>query len=216
MARSYHDQCGIARALDVVGERWSLLVIRELMFGPKRFGDLQNGLPHIGPDMLAQRLRDLDAAGVLIRTTLPPPAGSRVYQLTDRGRELQPVLEALGRFGSREPISPDLDTFGPDAAALALPTTFSPARAGSLAADIRLDLDEHVFLVHVADGVLTVERPTEPDPAADVQLRTDPRTLAALLWHGGSLPDAIEAGTVELAGSRRTATRFLKAFSLAP
>ena len=142
MARSYQDQCGIARALDVVGERWALLVVRELVFGPKRFRDLQTGLPHIGPDMLAQRLRDLESAGVLTRATLPPPAGTRVYRLTDRGRELQPVLEALGRFGSREAIGPELSTFGPDAAALALPTTFSPARARGFAADVRLELDD--------------------------------------------------------------------------
>src|SRR3954452_5144800 len=98
--RSYDDACGIARALDVIGERWALLVVRELVFGPKRFTDLQAGLRRVSPDVLAQRLRDLEAAGVVARRTLPPPAASRVYELTDRGRELEPVLRALGRWGS--------------------------------------------------------------------------------------------------------------------
>src|SRR3954452_10567314 len=99
--RTYGDRCGIARALDAVGERWALLVVRELLLGPKRFTDLRAGLPTLGPDVLAQRLRDLEAAGIVARRTLPPPAGSRVYELTERGQELEPVLLALGRWGSR-------------------------------------------------------------------------------------------------------------------
>src|SRR5919205_66330 len=96
--RSYGDRCGIARALDLVGERWALLVVRELLLGPKRFTDLRAGLPHVSPDVLAQRLRELEQAGVLRRGTLPPPAASRIYELTGRGRELEPVVLALGRW----------------------------------------------------------------------------------------------------------------------
>src|SRR5213075_2693551 len=96
--RTYGDRCGIARALDVVGERWALLVVRELLLGAKRFTDLRAGLPGLSADVLAQRLRDLEAAGVVQRDTLPPPAASRVYELSDRGRELEPVILALGRW----------------------------------------------------------------------------------------------------------------------
>src|SRR5437763_16199667 len=95
--RTYGDRCGIARAVDVVGERWALLVVRELLLGPKRFTDLRAGLPKVGPDMLAARLRELEQAGVVRRGELPPPAASRVYELTERGRGLEPVILALGR-----------------------------------------------------------------------------------------------------------------------
>ena len=100
----YGDRCGVARALDIVGERWALLVVRELLLGPKRFTDLRAGLPHVGPDILAQRLRELEASGIVRRGTLPPPAGSRIYELTERGRQLEPVVLALGRFGSVAPF----------------------------------------------------------------------------------------------------------------
>src|SRR3982074_1706623 len=97
--RTYGDPCGIARALDLVGERWALLVVRELVLGPKRFTDLRAGLPNLSPDVLAQRLRDLERTGIVSRRTLPPPAGSRVYELTDRGRELEPGGRGPGRWG---------------------------------------------------------------------------------------------------------------------
>src|SRR5215211_5215261 len=104
--RTYGDRCGVARALDLVGERWALLVVRELLLGPKRFTDLRGGLPNLGPDVLAQRLRELEQAGVLRRRVLPPPAASRVYELTERGRELEPVILGLGRWGSAAPFPP--------------------------------------------------------------------------------------------------------------
>src|SRR5436190_22448972 len=106
--RTYGDRCGVARALDVVGERWALLVVRELLLGPKRFTDLRAGLPHVGPDVLAQRLRELEAARILERRTLAPPAASRVYELTERGRALEAVVLELGRWGSVAPF-PDGD-----------------------------------------------------------------------------------------------------------
>src|SRR3954469_11248779 len=102
--RSYGDRCGIARALDTVGERWALLVVRELLLGPKRFTDLRAGLPNLGPDVLAQRLRDLEAAGIVGRGALGPPSGNRIYELTPRGQELEPVVLALGAWGSRAPF----------------------------------------------------------------------------------------------------------------
>ena len=99
--RTYGDRCGIARALDVVGERWALLVVRELLLGPKRFTDLRAGLPGLSPDVLSQRLRELEQAGLVRRRKLAPPAGSRVYELTERGLALEPILLELGRWGSQ-------------------------------------------------------------------------------------------------------------------
>jgi DNA-binding HxlR family transcriptional regulator len=104
-ARSYDDPCGVARALDVVGERWALLVVRELLFGPKRFTDLRAGLPTASQNVLSTRLRELEESGVVRKRKLPPPAAATVYELTERGAELQPVLFHLARWGSRGPIT---------------------------------------------------------------------------------------------------------------
>src|SRR6202163_1266991 len=132
--RTYADPCGIARALDLVGERWALLVVRELVLGPKRFTDLRAGLPNLSPDVLAQRLRELEQAGIVRRRKLPPPAGSRVYELTEWGSELEPVVIALGRWGSRAPFPPGDAQLGVDAMMLALQTVFDPSAADGLSA----------------------------------------------------------------------------------
>src|ERR1700757_627743 len=104
-ARRYGDPCGIARALDAVGDRWALLVIRELIFGPKRFVQLRHGLPGVSPNVLSQRLRDLEATGVVRRDMLGPPASVAVYELPGRGRALEPVLLELAGWGSQRPIT---------------------------------------------------------------------------------------------------------------
>src|SRR3954462_7810726 len=138
MARPYGDRCGIARALDAVGERWALLVVRALMLGPKRFTDLRAGLPNVGPDVLAQRLRELEAAGVVRRRKLAPPSAARVYELTEWGRELEPVVLGLGRFGSRAPFPAGEAELGTDAFAIALKTVFDPAADPDLEATVEL------------------------------------------------------------------------------
>src|SRR6266540_2349588 len=99
--RRYGQTCGIAHALDLVGERWALLVVRELLLGPKRFTDLREGLPGIGANVLASRLRELESAGVVQRRTLPAPAAATVYELTEYGRELEEPLLAFGRWGAK-------------------------------------------------------------------------------------------------------------------
>jgi DNA-binding HxlR family transcriptional regulator len=208
--RTYGDPCGIARALDLVGERWALLVVRELVFGPKRFTDLRAGLPNLGPDVLAQRLRDLEHAGVVERRTLPPPAGSRVYELTERGRELEPVLLALGRWGTRAPFPPGDAELGTDALILALETLFEPSAADGLNAGYELRLGEQTFTASVRVGRLELSRASAENP--DAIIESDPGTLTAVLWHGRRLADAQRAGEVVVHGSRSAARRFLKLF----
>ena len=210
--RSYDDACGIARALDVIGERWALLIVRELVLGPKRFTDLQTGLRRVSPDVLSQRLRELEAAGVIERRTLPRPAASRVYELTARGRALEPALHALGRWGSREPMPGDAPVLGADAAVVALPSLFDADRAGDLDATFQLELDGDEFVAGVAGGRLTVARGRAL--AADAVIATDPGTLAQVLWHERPLRDAIAAGEATVAGDRRAADRFLRLFPL--
>ncbi len=210
--RTYGDPCGIARALDVVGERWALLVVRELLLGPKRFTDLRAGLPTLSPDVLAQRLRDLEGHGLVARRKLGPPAGSQVYELTDRGRELEPVILALGRWGSAAPLPSPLREIGPDSMVLALKTVFDRERAGELEAGIELRLREHTFTVRISGGAIDAGRGDATDP--DAVLTAAPGVLAALVWEGLDLDAAVRAGDASFEGDRRTLDRFLGLFSL--
>jgi DNA-binding HxlR family transcriptional regulator len=210
--RTYQDPCGIARALDVVGERWALLVVRELLLGPKRFTDLRAGLRHVGPDVLAQRLRELEEGGVVRRTKLPAPAGSRVYELTEWGRELEPVVLGLGRWGTQVPFPRGQDQLGVDSFVLALKTLFQSTRAAGLAGAYDLRLGEHAFEARVHDGRLDVTRGAARDP--DATISSDPGTLQEVLWHGRSLPEALQSEAITLAGDRHAAKRFLALFPL--
>jgi DNA-binding HxlR family transcriptional regulator len=207
--RTYQDPCGIARALDVVGERWALLVVRELLLGPKRFTDLRAGLPHVGPDVLAQRLRELEQAGVVRRTTLPAPAASRVYELTEWGSELEPMLLGLGRWGSQAPFPPVDGVLGPDALVIALKTLFDSTRLDGLAGrSFELRLGEAVFAIDLSDRQMNAARGPAHEPVATIA--SDPGTLQQVLWHGHPL----RAGEVEIDGDERAAERFLALFPL--
>jgi DNA-binding HxlR family transcriptional regulator len=210
--RTYGDPCGIARALDVVGERWALLVVRELLLGPKRFTDLRAGLPNLSPDVLSQRLRELEADGVVTRRRLPPPAGSRVYELTERGRELEPVILALGRWGTSVPFPPDGHDMGVDSTILALKTVFDPAIARDGSMTVELHLDEQTFAVHVSDGDIEIARGGAGE--SDAVLAASTMTLVALLWQGLGLGEAVRSGAAEVEGDRKTVERFLRLFAI--
>ncbi len=211
--RSYGDSCGIARALDLVGERWALLVVRELLLGPKRFTDLRAGLVHVSADVLSQRLRELERIGALRRRKLAPPAGVQVYELTEWGQELEPVLLALGRWGSSSNLPAGAPALGVDAVVVALKTMFDPVASAGMRAAYQLRLGEHGFAITVADGEIELRRgeATAPDATID----TDPGTLAALLWHGYPLASAVDAGVLRIEGGRRVVGRFLKLFPAA-
>ncbi len=207
--RTYGDPCGIARALDLIGERWALLVVRELLLGPKRFTDLRAGLPQVGPDVLAQRLRELEQAGIVRRGKLPPPAGARIYELTERGRALEPVVLELGRWGSQAPLPAEHGDLGVDALVLALKTLFDPARADGLTGQtLELRLGDAVFALHAGERQLGAARGTAADPVATIT--TEPGVLQEILWHGRPLG----AGGLEIAGDRRAGERFLALFPL--
>ena len=205
MARTYGDRCGVARALDLVGERWALLVVRELLLGPKRFTDLRAGLPQVGPDVLSQRLRELEGAGIVARRTLDPPASAKVYALTERGAQLEPVILELGRFGSTAPFPDGDPAFGPDALALALKTLYAP---GGTPTTVTLRLAGQDFRARTGDGPLELARGAAE--ASEATIEAEPGPLAAVLWHGRDL-----AGSgVTITGDRRAAKRFLKRFPL--
>lgn len=211
--RSYGDPCGIARALDVIGERWAILVVRELLLGPKRFTDLRAGLPRLGPDILSQRLRELEQAGVVERDQLPPPAGSRVYRLTDWGRDLEPVVLGLGRWGSGAPFPSGDEVLGVDALMLALKTLYDPTRAdGLIDATYEVRLAGQPFEVRFTDGQLDISQGVPSDAVATIE--ADPATLQAVLWHGRRLDEALDAGALTIGGQRGAAERLLSLFPL--
>lgn len=208
--RSYRDLCGIARALDVVGERWALLVVRELLFGPKRFSDLHRGLPGMSQNVLSQRLRELEECGVLTRHPGLPPVTGLVYELTGHGRELEPVLLALGRWGS--PLSPgpeSADELSPDALVVALRTTFDPGAAADLFVTVQLRLPGDAFSLTVADQRLEATRGVD---VADAALACSVRTVQDLVFDSRRLDDAVRSGDAQVDGSTALLTRFLTCF----
>jgi DNA-binding HxlR family transcriptional regulator len=208
--RTYGEGCGIAHALDLVGDRWALLVVRELVLGPKRFTDLRNGILHASANSLSQRLRDLERAGIVRRRKLGPPAGSSVYELTNWGRELEPVIMALGRWGSGSPSMPRGAPMSADALMLALRTVFDPDLAGGLSARYQLRLDDDSFRVAVEDGQLELARGSASDPEATIE--TDAETLTALVFGGLPLSEAVRDQRVSIDGDPGAASRLLSLF----
>lgn len=212
-ARSYGEACGIPRALDRIGERWALMVVRELLLGPKRFTDLKTGLPGASPNVLAQRLRDLEAAGVVRRGKLPPPAASKIYELTEWGRDLEPVIIALGRWGVRSPTKPPDAELGVDSLILSFRTMFDPEQAKGFGASYEFRLGEARFRAEVAEGRLEIERGTAEAPDATF-VETEAGTLAALIYDDLELDDALSSGDLRIEGDRDVVERFLTLFPL--
>jgi DNA-binding HxlR family transcriptional regulator len=208
--RTYGERCAVARALDLVGERWALLVVRELLLGPKRFTDLRAGLPNARPSVLSQRLRELEDGGVVRRRRLGPPTGARVYELTDWGRDLEPIVTALGRWGRRLPPQPGA-VHGVDSLILALKWRFDPEPAGRLRASYEVHLAEDRFRIEVGDGQIGVSR-AEAD-AADAVIETDPATLEALAFDGRPLGEALRAEDVKVGGDRELVERLLSVYA---
>ncbi|MDT7804883.1 MAG: hypothetical protein QOI78_8316 [Actinomycetota bacterium] len=209
VGQEYGDGCAAAQALDVIGSRWALLIVRELLFGPKRFGDLQAGLPNIRPNMLTQRLRDLEAATVLRRRRLGPPASTWVYELTDWGHHLRSVLVDLGRWGHGSPYWRSDTPASVNSLLLAIQSRFAPDRAGDLDATIALVTGAEQFLIRITDGALTITGGQAAAP--DVTVETDPTSLRALIIDGASLADAEQDGRVRLTGHRPVVERLLHA-----
>jgi DNA-binding HxlR family transcriptional regulator len=212
--RWYEDACAAAHALDLVGERWALLVMRELLVGPKRFSDLRASLPGISASVLTQRLEGLEAAGVLVRRRLPPPAPVQVYELTEWGYESEPIFRALGRWGAR---SPGHDPSLPLSAAsllLSLRTMLDPDRAAGLDARVGFRFGEEGYLVRLAGGGITFER---GDPAgADLVVTGPPSAVAAVVYGGRTFEAQEDAGALRLAGDRALARRLEGLFPLPP
>ena len=207
IARRYDDPCGIARALDAVGDRWALLVVRELIFGPKRFLQLRQGLHGVSPNVLSQRLRDLEAAGVVRRDVLDPPAEVTVYELTASGRALEPVLLELGRWGRRQPMTA-AGELSVSALLLALKTVFDPT--ADLGAVFALRIGGDWYRLAVAGGSIDIARGRAEDPA--VTFETDVATLRSVAFGREPVAAAERDGRLTVGGDRHLAERFPRMF----
>jgi len=207
-SRSYGDACGIARALDVVGERWALLIVRELLLGPQRFSDLRRALPAASSNLVADRLRELDGRGVVRRRKLSAPAGSWVYELTDWGRELEPIVLALGGWGLRVPLPPEPTTLSATSVLLFLRGSALPDPAAP-ETTYQLELDDRIWTVRAASGQVQIQ-PGE-SAASAATLRTTPKTLNALLDDPDALDAALSDGSAVAEGDLPALRRLLDA-----
>jgi len=209
--RTERDGCGIAHASDLLGQRWALLVVRELLLGPKRFTDLRAGIPDISPNVLGQRLRELEGSGIVKRRKLAPPAAAQVYELTEWGRELEPAVLSLGRWASHSPSFPIGAEMGPDSLVLALKTAFDPSKAEGLEATYELRLGELPFNIAVKGGAFEASRGEAERP--DATIRSDTGTIAGVVFGGKRLRKAVEAGDAQIDGRRAAANALFRCFA---
>ena len=210
--RKYDDGCAVAQALDVIGERWALLVVRDLLLGPKRFTDLLAGLPGSSSDVLTQRLRELADAGVVRRRRLAPPASTWVYELTPWGAALEDIILGLAGWVHQSPrMRYDLP-LGTDSLMLSLKTLFDGDAAGDLNAKIALHLGEERFSIRVAGGALTIARAETESP--DATLDTNSAALLSLLRAYRTLDEVLATGELRLSGDRALVELFTRLFPI--
>lgn len=198
--RSYNQYCAVARTLDVVGERWSMLVVRELLDSPRRYVDLQSGLPGVSTDMLAARLRTLEQAGVITRRTLPPPAASKVYELTPLGQELRPVVTELARWGLRQLGEPgEDDAFQLHWITPSLRAMFHPEAARDITLTVEFRIGTDALHVRIDNGTLDTFPGHTNDPDV-VLIFDDAATLAELGRDPTTAADAVSTGRLRIQG----------------
>ena len=209
----YGDACGTAFAMELVGERWSMLIIRELMLGGRRFSDLRGSLPGISAKVLTERLAGLEQAGVLTRRKLPPPAATQVYELTQWGYLAEPAIQELGRWAARSPSHDPTLPLSPVGFMLSTRTLLDKERARAMTATIGYDLGGEQFVARLKDGAMPVTREA-PDTAQVTFRAPTPMDVAALFY--GKMPPGEwerEAGR-SIDGDRVLARRFIDLFAL--
>jgi DNA-binding HxlR family transcriptional regulator len=218
--RFYGDGCAMAHGLDLVGERWTLLVMRELLLGPKRFSDLRASLPGISANVLTQRLEALEAAGIAVRRRLPPPASAWVYELTEWGLESEDVFKTMGRWAARSPLHDPRSPLSVASVVMSMRTMFAPERARGVSGTIGFRFGREEFVARVKNqggnqvgkGIFTIER--EPITDADVTVSGDRNAWAGALYGGVPLKDLESAGALTITGDRALLTRVMTLFPL--
>jgi DNA-binding HxlR family transcriptional regulator len=213
-ARSYGDACGTAHALDLIGERWALLVMRELMLGPKRFSDLKHDLSGISANVLTQRLEGLEATGLVRRRRLPPPASAQVYELTDWGYEAEPIIQTLGRWATRSPTHDPGLPLSATSLMLSFRTMQSAERIGSFEGRIGFRIGEESFVATVGGGRVLAER--GQTAGTDATFTGAPEAIAAVVYGGQPIEAMEAAGALAVEGDRAGARLFASFFPLPP
>jgi DNA-binding HxlR family transcriptional regulator len=213
--RWYDDACGMAFALELIGERWAPLILRELMYGPRRFSEIRRGVPGISANVLTQRLEGLEAGGVLVRRKLPPPASVQVYELTPWGRESETAMSALGRWAVRSPLhDPRLPLSGASLM-MSFRTMLDPPRAEGLDLRIGFRIGDDGFATRLHDGRFDVAR-TEPGEVDLLFVTDEARNIAAAVYAGQPLDALVGAGALRVEGDLALARRFVTLFPLPP
>lgn len=212
--RRYEDGCGTAHALELIGERWALLVMRELILGPKRFSDIRADLPGISANTLTQRLEGLEKAGIVVREKLPPPASGQVYGLSEWGYQALPVMGALGRWAVRSPGHDPQQHFSAVSLMLSFLAMNNPAISQGLNATIGFRLGRESYVLTMQDGAIKAVR-GEPT-GADLVFEGAPGAVAAAVYGGVPLAALEAEGALTLAGDRTIAERFITLFPLPP
>ena len=204
--RRYDDACGLAHALELIGERWALLVMRELMFGPRRFSVLKGDLPGISANVLSQRLGELEQRGLVRRTRLAPPASVQVYEATGWGYEAAPVIRSLGKWAVRSQGHDPSRPVSHVSIMMSLQTMFDARRAAGLKGRIGFRFGDNGYVAEIADGAIEVSR---ADPGgADLLFDATPEAIAGILYGGAPLE------SVAFEGDRALAERFVTLFPL--
>jgi DNA-binding HxlR family transcriptional regulator len=206
--RRYEDACGLAHALELIGDRWALLVLRELMFGPRRFSELKADLPGISANVLTQRLGELEQRGLVRRRRLPPPASVQVYEATDWGLEAAPLIGSMGKWAARSPLHDPTLPISHVSVMMSLQTMLDPRLAEGLDARLCFRFGEAVYRARLHDGALDVER-AEPI-GCDVAFSSTPTALAAVIYGGAPLD------SIGIEGDIGIARRFITLFPLPP
>jgi DNA-binding HxlR family transcriptional regulator len=210
--RWYEDACGSALGLELLGERWSLLIVRELMFGGRRFSDLRGSLSGISANILTMRLEGLERFGIIQRRTLPPPSAAQIYELTAWGYEAEVILRELGRWATRSPLHDPMLPLSVASLLMSFRTMYSPIRAKGEAAAIGFRFGADAFVLDF-DGKGVHPRRAEPQGCA-LTVAADPTTLASVVYGGRPLADAEASGELKLTGDRKLFGRFLTWFPL--
>ena len=212
--RVYEDACGAAHALELVGDRWALLVIRELLLGPKRFSDLRVSLPGISANVLTQRLEELEAIAVVVRRKLPPPASAWVYDLTPWGQEAEEIVKVIGRWAARSPSHDPSLPISVSSTIMSMRTMFAPERAKDIAGTLGFRLGREEFVATLGKGKLSIVRGEAA--GADVIVTGDQQALAGAIYGGVPLAGLEKAGALKSAGDRALCERYIGLFPLPP
>ncbi len=210
--RWYDDACGTALALELVGERWSLLILREMMFGGRRFSELRAGMPGISANVLTERLESLEGVGIVQRRKLPPPASVQIYELTPWGYEAEVILQQLGRWATRSPLHDPTLPLSAASIMMSFRTMFSTVHAAGEVARIAFKFGEETFMIDIdADGLRSRRaQPVESAPC----VTTNPMSLASVVYGGRPLADAEDKGELSIVGDRDVLKRFMTWFPL--